>query len=361
MSPIGLQTPHNGYHWDGSSRRFFEGWYYRLTLPSISRSFAFMYSIDDPAGGTLHTGGAVQILGSDDRYVCRSFPNPNRFWAKGSSLSLGHWGKSTFSFSPQLVSCDRFADNVREGYQATATLNQGQIYDPLIDGYHRWCYEIKPIYGWGQPQGLQRATAGWLSYLPIADPGWQVLIAKGLATGWIEWYGQRWEFQDALAYSEKNWGRSFPSKWFWINALVFEQEPDLTVTAVGGIRQFWNQQEAIGLIGIHHQGRFYSFDRHHYRISWQVAPWGYWRMVAEGDRGTLEIEGKTDEKGSYVRVPTENGLKFRCRDTCNGRLTLKLSDRAGKCLIHAHTELAGLEIGGEPWGETWQVNTQECN
>ena len=43
-----LQTPHSGYHWDGTPQRFFEGWYYRVTLPELGQTIAFMYSIDDP-------------------------------------------------------------------------------------------------------------------------------------------------------------------------------------------------------------------------------------------------------------------------------------------------------------------------
>ncbi len=58
-----LQTPHSGYHWDGNSDRFFEGWYFRVTLPEIGETFAFMYSIEDPIGGQPHSGGAAQILG----------------------------------------------------------------------------------------------------------------------------------------------------------------------------------------------------------------------------------------------------------------------------------------------------------
>ncbi|PLZ63733.1 tocopherol cyclase family protein, partial [Fischerella thermalis] len=68
------QTPHSGYHWDHSSRRFFEGWYYRVTLPDEDQSFAFMYSIEDPIGGKPHSGGAAQILGPNDEYLCRTFP-----------------------------------------------------------------------------------------------------------------------------------------------------------------------------------------------------------------------------------------------------------------------------------------------
>lgn len=41
-----------------------------------------------------------------------------------------------------------------------------------------------------------------------------------MGPGWIEWDGERFEFQDAPSYSEKNWGGAFPRKWFWVNINV---------------------------------------------------------------------------------------------------------------------------------------------
>jgi len=35
-------------------------------------------------------------------------------------------------------------------------------------------------------------------------------------SGWIEWDGERIEFENAPSYSEKNWGGGFPRKWFWV-------------------------------------------------------------------------------------------------------------------------------------------------
>ncbi|MGA7937318.1 MAG: tocopherol cyclase family protein, partial [Kovacikia sp.] len=86
-----LLPPHSGYHWDRSSRRFFEGWYYRVTLPDCGQTFAFMYSIEDPVGGKPHSGGAAQILGPNDEYLCRTFPDVRTFWAWRQALGLGHW------------------------------------------------------------------------------------------------------------------------------------------------------------------------------------------------------------------------------------------------------------------------------
>ncbi len=51
---------------------------------------------------------------------------------------------------------------------------------------------------------------------------YQVLMAEGLATGWLEWGGQRYDFVDAPAYAEKNWGGGFPSKWCWVQCNSFD-------------------------------------------------------------------------------------------------------------------------------------------
>lgn len=348
-----MQAPHRGYHWDGRRDRFFEGWYYRLTLPELGQTFGFMYSIDDPSGGQPHSGGAAQILGPGDRYLCRTFPDVQRFWADRQELGLGHWGKTLLSIPPQLLSPVTFAAEIQEGYQATATFNQGFIRDPGDRSYCRWYYEIEPIYGWGDPSRPQQATAGWLSYLPIFEPGWQILMAYGLATGWIDWNGQRYEFSHAPAYSEKNWGRSFPQKWFWLNCNSFIGEPDLALTAGGGRRKVLGWMESVGLIGIHHRGKFYEFAPWNAEVRWQIQPWGRWAMQAENEEFAVEAIATTAETGTLVRTPSEQGLIFCCRDTMQGQLTLRLRDRQGKTRLAAQSCTAGLEVGGQPWERAW--------
>lgn len=44
-------------------------------------------------------------------------------------------------------------------------------------------------------------------------------------SGWIEWDGERFEFENAPSYSEKNWGAGFPKKWFWVNAIFSISDP----------------------------------------------------------------------------------------------------------------------------------------
>ena len=357
-----LQTPHCGDRWDGSDRRFFEGWYYRVTLPDDGETFAFMYSIEDLAGRTPYSGGAAQILGPADTYFCRTLPNACGFWARRDATALGHWRKTNLRGRPRYLHPDLFDRDVSEGYQVTATLHQGALQDPGSGDRCRWRYETEPVYGWGNPNETQKATAGPLSFFPIFDPGWQVLMAHGRAAGWIEWNDRRYEFANAPAYAEKNWGRSFPRKWFWLNCNGFDDEADLALTAGGGIRKVLWWSEAVAMVGVHHRDRFYEFVPWNGVTSWEIEPWGHWHVRSQTATHRISLHGTTSHPGTLVRVPTNEGLQFGCRDTTRGDLLLTLERKRGdrwQTLLEASSSQCGLEVGGlgatgALWQETWR-------
>jgi tocopherol cyclase len=314
-----------------------------------------MYSIDDPAGSSIHSGGAAQVLGFQERYLCQRFPDLRGFWAWRGSLGLGH-GCCSGGQHPRYLEADEFQARVPWGYQATTHHHQGRLRDDATGFILAWNYTVTPDYGWGGRDQVPRPTAGWLSYLPIFEPGWQVLMAHGRATGWLDWGGDRHDFREAPVYSEKNWGGAFPQRWFWIQCNAFEDDPDLTVTVAGGRRQVLNRLETVGLVGIHRRGQFIEWLSLRDDLTWQVQPWGDWRVSAQNHRYRVEIHGCCDRPAATVRVPTRDGLQFRCWDTTHGALTLRLrSQPAAPSPLHveAHSRLAGLEVGGEGWDRPW--------
>ena len=355
-----LQTPHSGYHWDGGSGRFFEGWYFRVTLLEPKQTFAFMYSIENPGRAQLYSGGAAQILGPDDTYLCRTFGDVNQFWAWPEGLGLGHWRQNPYHLAPGLLPPSEFDQSITDGYQVTSTWHQGCLMDLSRDEVVSWAYSTEPVYGWGNQDEPQQSTAGWLSQFQIFEPGWQILMAYGRSTGWIEWRGQRYEFTNAPAYSEKNWGGAFPHKWFWFNCNAFEGNPDLALTAGGGRRQVLTWMEDVALVGIHYQGQFYEFVPWNATVSWQVKPWGYWSMRAERSDYVVELTGTTALVGTALRAPTLQGLVFCCRDTALGDVVLNLWQRHGnsqELILSATSGQCGLEVGGGPWDGVWECET----
>ena len=80
------------YHFDGSNRQFFEGWYFKVSIPEKRQSFCFMYSVENPAFrkkltpieeakyGVRFTGVGAQIPGADDKYICQFSDESQNFW-----------------------------------------------------------------------------------------------------------------------------------------------------------------------------------------------------------------------------------------------------------------------------------------
>lgn len=379
-----LRTPHSGYHFDRSKRVFFEGWYFKVTIPECGQSFCFMYAVENPAfpngmstmdkvlHGSRYTGIGAMILGADDKFLCQFTEHSKNFWGSRHELMLGNTFLPNKGSSPPTreVTPKEFNDRVLEGFQVSPFWHQGSVRD---DGSSKdvetvesakWEYSTTPVYGWGDVNSKQKSTAGWLAAFPVFEPHWQVCMASGLSTGWIEWGGKRYEFENAPSYSEKNWGGGFPRKWFWVQCNVFDGvEGQVTVTAAGGLRKLpglADTYETPALIGLHHEGRFYEFTPWTGNVSWEIAPWGYWHMFADNDKYIVDVEATTKAPGTPLKAPTiEEGLITACRDNCSGNLKLQMWEKnqdgsKGKLILDATSNMAAVEIGGGPWFTTWK-------
>lgn len=382
-----LRTPHSGYHYDGTTRKFFEGWYFKVSIPERKQSFCFMYSVENPAfpkkltplevaqHGSRSTGAGAQILGPDDKYICQYTEESHNFWGSRRELMLGNTFVAADGQRPPRseVPPQEFNKRVLEGFQVTPLWHQGSIRDDGRSDYVEtvktasWEYSTRPVYGWGDVGSKQKSTAGWLAAFPVFEPHWQICMAGGLSTGWIDWDGERYEFKDAPSYSEKNWGGAFPRKWFWVQCNVFEGATgEVALTAAGALRLIAGPTEVYenaALIGVHFGGRFYEFVPWNGVVNWEVSQWGHWYMTAENETHMVELEATANDPGTTLRAPTEEaGLAPACKDTCFGVLKLQMWERRydgsrGKVILEATSDMAALEVGGGPWFNTWKGKT----
>eukprot|EP00889_Picochlorum_renovo_P008710 jgi/Picre1/35740/NNA_003200.t1 len=116
-----------GYHFDGTSRRFFEGWYWRVTLPGDAKSFALIYSIEDPKGDGTFSGVGAQVMGPDDGYLLQYSNNVSLFWADSTQLALGACFQGSRRGAQGMLPQDKFTSLVKQGFQASSRWHQGNI------------------------------------------------------------------------------------------------------------------------------------------------------------------------------------------------------------------------------------------
>ncbi|KAH9545388.1 hypothetical protein CY35_12G045300 [Sphagnum magellanicum] len=93
------RNPHSGYHFDGSSHEFFEGWYFKVSILEVKQSFAWMYvsknlgtatSSSKREGGACGPSSVAQIMGANDEYLFQDQPFVKSLWYDRHELALGN-------------------------------------------------------------------------------------------------------------------------------------------------------------------------------------------------------------------------------------------------------------------------------
>lgn len=96
----------------------------------------------------------------------------------------------------------------------------------------------------------------------------------------------------------------------------------LALTAGGGRRGLPflpGTHEEVAMIGIHHNSTFYSFVPWEGTVTWEVTPWGSWKMTALKDTHEVTLEATAATPGCTLRAPTSDaGLAPFCKDTFAG-------------------------------------------
>jgi tocopherol cyclase len=325
--------PHAGYHGGLATRQvgpFFEGWYLRIVTKE-GTSFAFIYHIFDPhLLDSRRRGVGLQAI-TPERTVAVESSDLYRFRADSNELYIRNLFRGGDSF------------------ELTKDKAFGRASD--ADCIVSFAFDLKPIVGWGGgAKSRQYSTAGWLAAFPFFEPHYQVLISKGFASGSVLVQNRddgevaEHKFTDASLYLEKNWGGSFPSAWWWIQANTFKS--DISVTSTGGRRKLpllQNQEEDVAFVGLHWDGLFLPFST----CSWDIQ-WGEWRIHGSYEEYIIQLTGTCEDDGLPIRCPSPTGMQENALETFRGKLRVELS-QAGAPVLDETTTFACLEIGGIPW------------
>lgn len=178
------------YHGWGKRKQYFEGWYFKFVTDDKSLAFAVIPGISFDKEGIAHA--FIQVLdGLHAQSAYYSFPAsefaPSN---RGFSLQLGN----NF-FSPEKVHLDL------GGLKADI-----QMHD---------------IYSWPKHLGVP-GVMGWFSFVPFMECYHGVVSMHHSLSGNVDWNGKSYDMDSGLGYIEKDWGRSFPKSWIWMQSNHFD-------------------------------------------------------------------------------------------------------------------------------------------
>lgn len=310
---INLYHPERFQGW-GKQDRYFEGWYFKIINQSGTEALAVIPGIAMDEQGNKQA--FIQILdGKRKTAQYHKFPFES-FKASENSFDISIGNNFFSSNSIQLEI---------ENIQGSLRFN-GNISWPK--------YIISP------------GIMGPYSFVPFMECYHGIVSMNHQIEGSLTFNGMSIDFTNGKGYLEKDWGKSFPSSYIWLQSNHFLDEavslkcsvakiPWLGSSFVGFIAGLWWKNKII---------RFTTYNRS--KLVKAFANLEYVEIELENPTYHLEILAVRDAP-TALASPILGLMDGRIEETMNATIHLKLSEkRSGKILYMDKGKHGGLEVAG---------------
>jgi tocopherol cyclase len=297
-------------------RNYFEGWYFKLIDRQAKRSLAVIpgMAADKKSHAFVQVLDGVKNKTAYVRYDISHF----RYSKKVFEISIGN-----NSFDKNSIVLD--------------------IDDPDIRIKGKLEFEnVIPYPGTLTRPGIM----GPYGFVPFMECYHGIVNIHHDILGSLEVDGEVVDFTGGYGYIEKDWGRSFPVAWIWLQSNHFDQEDVSVMFSVARIPWF----------GRHFQG-FISFLRIgdkilHFgtytgaRISTLEYSGGKLLAVLKDRHHTFEIRADNSEAG-VLKAPKNGMMKREISESISAKVKVRLLDQKGVEIFSGTGENTGFEAVDE--------------
>ncbi|MCR8968404.1 tocopherol cyclase family protein [Facklamia sp. 7083-14-GEN3] len=300
------------------TKNYFEGWYYKLVTHDKSQSLALIPGIAYNKEGEGHA--FIQLIDSI------------------------HYQTEYYRFP---ISDFKYSEKELDISISKSNFQQNQIQIDLsdqpfpIEG-HLTFDEIDSF----PKTFLRPGIMGPFSFVPFMECYHGVVNIHHRISGHLRLNNQVIDFTDGYGYIEKDWGRSFPDWYVWLQSNHFSQEKTSLMFSIAKIP--WLGKHFTGFLTfLNHQNQFYLLATYTgakvKQLNYQA---GDIEIEVEDKRYRLLIKGQYDQ-GGILKAP-KNGLMARkISESISSVVHVTLFDKKGNILFEDQGKNAGLEVVGK--------------
>jgi hypothetical protein len=307
------------YHGHGKKPPFFEGWYYKLVDAEEKNVYAvipgvFLGGAEEPSHAFVQLLNGATGEARYHRYPLEDFrAAPDRFEVRV--------GPNHFT-----------ADTLRLAIETDASRASGEL---RFEGLTPWPVTV-----------TAPGVMGWYAWMPFMECYHAVLSFDHRIRGTLRVDGRDVDFDAGRGYIEKDWGRSFPRAWVWLQSNHFSA-PGTCVTGSVAVIPWLGGAFNGFLLGLWHDGRLYRFATYtgarveRLGINDEAVEW-----VVADRRHRLSLRA-TRAAAGLLRGPSVADMGVRVPETLRAHVAVHLTDRAGRVLFEDQGRHAGLEVAGD--------------
>ena len=298
----------------GKKRKYFEGWYFKVVNAAETKAFAFIPGITMDEAGNKQA--FIQVLDGKKKTAAYHRFDANQFIPSPGKFLI------------------EIADNRFSEQQLRLDL-------PSIKGELSFSGNIPWPKPWYSP-----GIMGPYAFIPFMECYHGIVSMDHSINGQLEIEGEMIDFTNGRGYTEKDWGRSFPNAYFWMQTNHFGVPGISLKASVAKIP--WIRKAFVGFIAglwLHDRLiRFTTYNKSVLRKSFADAK--KVELVIENKLYRLEILALRDT-ATALASPILGFMDGRIEESMTTSIELKVEDRKNKTTIfHDTGRNAGLEVAG---------------
>jgi tocopherol cyclase len=205
-------------------------------------------------------------------------------------------------------------------------------------------------YSGGSPfpqQLLAPGIMGWYTYAPFMECYHGVVSMNHQLSGNLLINGKQHDFTGGKGYIEKDWGRSMPSDWIWMQCNHFDEDPEASMM-ISIARIPWLTGHFPGFLSFIKVGgevhRFATYNNS--KINSVAVDDNTVRLQLSNRRFRLEVEVERNTTGQ-LKAPVKGQMDRKIAESLDAKVRIALSDKNGKKVFEGTGSHTGLEIVGD--------------
>jgi tocopherol cyclase len=299
-------------------KKYFEGWYFKMVSSDNNSIMSVIPGISLSENGEEQHAFIQFIDGKTAKTDYYSFPIEDFYFSKEKFAV--RIGENYFS-----------EDSLILNIQNDSTLISGRI---IMSGQSYLSEKRK------------NGIMGWYRSVPFMQCYHGVVSLNHNLNGTINKSGGTYNFEGGTGYIEKDWGKSMPSSWIWIQTNNFSSENSSFMLSVANIP--WLGSSFNGFLGfLLLEGEVHRFATYtKAKLDIESTNSDTLKITISAKDFTYQIEAFRSHSGELI-APVKGSMERRISESVDAYLRLTVIDKNGMVIHKDSTSIAGLEIVGD--------------
>lgn len=297
-------------------KNYFEGWYFKLKDNSGTRSLAIIPGIAYGNQKEDHHAFIQIIEGQSYSTLYLKYPI------------------SDFSFNEEFFEI-KIGKNKFNSQGISLNIDKEKV---LLKGDLSF-YEIVSF-----PRSrLNPGIMGPFSFISFLECNHEIINISEKTKGILNYNGQIIDFNGGMGYLEKDWGKSFPEWWIWMQSTDFSNHQASFMLSIAKIpflgNSFTGFLAYLKLDGVFYRLATYTGGKIK-KLEYQK---GKVQIAIEDRKYRLLVSGSYEESG-VLKAPKNGLMSRKISESITGEIKVSLYDKKGKLIFEDQGANTGLEI-----------------